>query len=101
MKLLTKLFGIITNRLQQCVFNKLKELHALLDSKVADTYVVWCPEKISEYTSGDSNSYEALLEAEAKLNGSISSYVTTTNIEMIMEMVYNETNIPCTYHKIN
>ncbi len=100
-RIIKKPFCILTNRLQQVVLNQLKQLHALLESKVADTYVVWCPEKISEYTSGDSNSYETLLEAEEKINGSISSYITTTNIEMIMQMIYNETDIPCTYHKIN
>ncbi|USD35633.1 MULTISPECIES: hypothetical protein [Vibrio] len=98
---LTKLFGIITNRLQQCVFNKLKQLHALLDSKVADTYVVWCPSELSAYISEGSDSYEVLLRAEQQFGVCISSCVTTIDIETIMTMVYTATDMQCKYHKVS
>lgn len=68
------------------------------------TYVIWNPDKICEYRKYEpeytSDTYEGLVEYETKGDGSLSSVVTTDDIDNLMEGIYNETDIQLCYHEV-
>lgn len=68
------------------------------------TYVIWNPDKICEYRKyvpeHTSETYEGLLEYEDKSDGSLSSVVTTDDIDNLMAGIYNETDIQLCYHEV-
>lgn len=68
------------------------------------TYVIWNPDKICMYRKYSpeysSETYEGLLEFEEKTEGSLSSEVTTDDIDALIEAVYNETDVSLMYHEI-
>ena len=67
------------------------------------TYVIWNPDKLEQYQSVSSKysavTYEGLLEHEEH-NGTLSSEVTTEDIDALIEAVYNETDVTLMYHEV-
>lgn len=68
-------------------------------------YIVWNPEKLGNYYSGDldTNTYEALKEYEDTGEGCLSSHIVCSEEQLIqfIEAAYNETDQLLKAHKIS
>lgn len=63
-------------------------------------FVIWNPELHWSHTDSPLETYEQLLVAEKETGNSMSSIVTTNDIEQIITAIENETNITLKYHKL-
>ncbi|MCY9870427.1 hypothetical protein [Vibrio barjaei] len=73
-------------------------------------YVVWSPDKVEDQInaklpasaqSANTQTYAGVLMVEEAIGGAVSSNVVTSNIEMLIQACYNETNIELSYHELN
>ena len=62
------------------------------------TYQVWHPDHVAMYADSSADTYEELVAVEAHTDCSFSSFITTDDIDSIVNAVQNEFNGDLQYH---
>ena len=82
------------------LFDTLTGTYVAHTKQQVKTYQVWHPDHVAMYADSSADTYEELVAVEAHTDCSFSSFITTDDIDSIVNAVQNEFNGDLQYHLV-